>query len=145
MSDKNTISLSLKSVVVPSKEVKLDYPGLSGFKITLAYLSRETLVNLRKKATTNTMSRGSRQVEEKLDEELFLSLFAAATIKGWEGFKLSYVEQLMPVDLGEMDRNKELEFTPENALSVMKNSPEFDSYINSVITDLGNFQTNKKD
>lgn len=145
MSEKNSISLSLKSVVVPSKEVKLDYPGLSGFKITLAYLSRETLVNLRKKATTASIARGSRITEEKLDEELFLSLFASATIKGWEGFKLAYVEQLMPVELGDVDREKELEFTQENALSLMKNSPEFDSYVNSIITDLGNFQTNKKD
>jgi hypothetical protein len=145
MSEKNsTISLSLKSVVVPSKEVTLEYPGLAGFKITLAFLSRETLVGLRKKATVSKFTKG-RQIEESLDEELFLQLFANATIKGWSGFKLSYVEQLMPVDLGEMDREKELEFTQENALSVMKNSPEFDSYINSVITDLGNFQTSKKD
>ncbi len=144
MNDKNSISLSLKSVLVPSKEVKIDYPGLPGFTLTLAYLSRDTLISLRKKATNTTIARGARQTEEKLDEELFLSLFAAATIKGWQGFKLSYVEQLMPVDLGDIDREKELEFTPENALSVMKSSPEFDSYVNSIITDLGNFQTNKK-
>lgn len=145
MTEKNTISLNLKSVLVPSKEVTMDYPGLEGFKITLAYLSRETLISLKKKATVSTMSRGSRQVEEKFDDELFLSLFASSTIKNWTGFKLKYVEQLMPVELGEIDREKELEFTSENALMVMKNSPEFDSYINGIITDLGNFQTNKKD
>lgn len=143
MSDKKSVSLSLKSVVVPSKEVTLDYPGLAGFKITLAFLSRDTLISLRKKATVSKFSKG-RQIEDTLDDELFLQLFASATIKGWEGFKLAYVEQLMPVDLGDEDREKELEFTSDNALALMKNSPEFDSYINSVITDLGNFQTTKK-
>lgn len=142
MSDKNTISLNLKSVILPSKDVEVEYPGFPGFKLKLAYLARETLINLRKKATVTKFVRG-RQAEDSFDDELFLSLFAAATIKGWSGFKLKYLEQLVPVDLGNEDREKELEFNADTALTVMKSSPDFDAYINSVISDLGNFQTPK--
>ena len=142
MSDnKNVISLSLKSVLVPSKEVEVEYPGLPGFKLKLAFLSRDTLVDIRKKATTTKFARG-REVSEVLDDELFLKIFAERTVRGWSGLKLAYVEQLAPVEFGDADREKELEYTPENALYLMKNSSDFDSYVNSIISDLGNFQKN---
>jgi hypothetical protein len=144
MSDNKTTSLnlSLKSILVPSKEVQVEYPGMPGFMIDLTYLSRETLVDLRKKATTTKFSR-AREVSESFDDELFLKMFVQKTVKGWKGFKLQYLAQLAPVELGENDLSAELEYTEENALFLMKNSNDFDSYVNSVITDLGNFQKNK--
>lgn len=138
----NSLSLSLKGLLVPSKEVEVEYPGMPGFMISLSYLSRETLVNLRKKATTTKFSR-AREVSESFDDELFLQMFVQKTVKGWKGFKLQYLAQLAPVDLGDNDLTAELEYTEENALFLMKNSTDFDSYVNSIITDLGNFQRNK--
>ena len=90
-------ALSLKSLLVPSKAVEVDYPGLKGFKINEVFLSRETLVGIRKKATKTTFK--NRQPVEELDDKLFLQLYVNACIKGWSGFKLSYLEQLAPVDL----------------------------------------------
>jgi len=37
-------ALSLKNLLVPSKAVEVDYPGLNGFKVNIVFLSRETLV-----------------------------------------------------------------------------------------------------
>ena len=90
-------SLSLKSLLVPSKLVEVEFPGFSGFKVQLSFLSRETLVGIRKKATKITFK--NRQPTEELNDDLFLQLYVAASIKGWTGFKLSYLEQLAPVDL----------------------------------------------
>lgn len=145
MSDntKNIVSLELKTLLVPSKEVDVEYPGMPGFNVKLAFLSRDTLIDLRKKATTTKFSRG-REISESLDDELFLKLFVERTIRGWTGFKLSYLLQLAPVDLGDVDVEKELEFTQNNALFLMKSSSDFDSWVNSVISDLGNFQKNKQ-
>jgi len=42
--------ISLKSLLVPSKSVEVEFPGMPGFKIDVAFLSRETLVNIRKKS-----------------------------------------------------------------------------------------------
>jgi hypothetical protein len=53
------------------------------------------------------------------------------------------LEQLAPVDLTDQDAEAELEYNEENALYLMKNSTNFDSFISEQVTDLGNFSTNK--
>jgi len=132
------MGISLKSLLVPSKEVEVDYPGLPGFKVKVNFLSRETLLNIRKKATKTTFK--NRQTQEELNDELFLQLYAQACIKGWSGLKLSALETLVPVDLSGQDPEDELEFSEENALFLMKNSTNFDSFISETVSDLGNFQ-----
>jgi hypothetical protein len=134
-------NISLKSLLVPSKNVEVEYPGMPDFKIQLAFLSRETLQNIRKKATKTSFK--NRQPVEELNDELFLELYVKATIKGWSGFKLAYLEQLAPVDLSGQDLDAELEYSEENALYLMKNSTNFDTFISEQVTDLGNFSTNK--
>ena len=131
-------SLSLKSLLVPSKQVEVEFPGLSGFKILLNFLSRETLVGIRKKATKITFK--NRQPTEELNDDLFLQLYVSACIKGWTGFKLLYLEQLAPVDLTGQDMDAELEYSEENALFLMKSSGNFDSWVSEQVTELGNFQ-----
>lgn len=133
-------SLSLKTLLVPSKTVQVEYPGMPGFMIDVSFLSRETLVNIRKKATKTSYK--NRTASEELNDELFLELYVKESIKGWSGLKLSYLEQLAPVDLAGQDMEAELEFTQENALFLMKSSSNFDSFISETVTDLGNFQKN---
>lgn len=131
-------NLSLKSLLVPSKNIEVEYPGLMGFKVSVSFLSRETLVNIRKKATKTVFK--NRQPTEELNDDLFLQLYVQASVKGWTGLKLSYLEQLAPVDLTGQDLESELEFTEENALFLMRNSSNFDAFISETVTDLGNFQ-----
>jgi hypothetical protein len=132
-------TLSLKSLLVPSKTLDAEYPGFAGFKVQLSFLSRETLVAIRKKATKQNFK--GRQVTEEVNDELFLSLYVAACVKGWSGFKLSYLEQLAPVDLTGQDLSAELEFSEENALFLMKGSSNFDAWVSETVQDLGNFQS----
>ena len=133
--------LSLKSLLVPSKAVEVEFPGMPGFVINVAFLSRETLINIRKKATKTTFK--NRQPQEELDDELFLKLYVENAVKGWHGLKISYLEQLAPVDVGTLDPNSELGYTSENALYLMKNSTNFDSFVGEQVSDLGNFSKNK--
>ncbi len=134
-------TLSLKNLLVPSKSLEVEYPGMPDFKLSLAFLSRETLQTIRKKASKTTFK--NRQPVEELNDELFLELYVKATVKGWTGLKLKYLEQLAPVDLTGQDLEAELAYSEENALFLMKNSSNFDSYISEQVTDLGNFSTNK--
>ena len=133
------MGISLKTLLVPSKEVEVDYPGLPGFKVKLSFLSRETLLNIRKKATKTTFK--NRQTSEELNDELFLQLYAQNAIKGWKGLKLRDLETLVPVDISDQDPEEELEYTEENALFLMKNSSNFDAFVSETVTDLGNFQS----
>jgi len=130
-------ALSLKSLLVPSKAVEVDYPGLNGFKINAVFLSRETLVGIRKKSTKTTFK--NRQPVEELDDKLFLQLYVNACIKGWSGLKLSYLEQLAPVDLTGQNPDDELEYDQDNALFLMQSSANFDAFISETVTELSNF------
>lgn len=132
--------LSLKSLLVPSKSVEVEFPGMPGFKIDLAFLSRETLINIRKKATKVTFK--NRQPVEELNDELFLQLYVENAVKGWTGLKIKYLEELAPVDVSKLDPEDELNYTSENALYLMKNSSDFDSFISEQVNDLGNFSKN---
>ena len=134
-----SVSVSLKSLLVPSKTVELEFPGFDGFKVNLSFLSRETLVSVRKKATKLVFK--NRQPTEELNDDLFLELYVKAAIKDWSGLKLKFLEQLAPVDLTGQNLEAELAFSEENALFLMKSSTNFDSWISEQVTELGNFQT----
>jgi hypothetical protein len=135
------MSISLKTLLVPSKSLEVEYPGMPDFKIQVAFLSRETLQSIRKKSTKTSFK--NRQPVEELNDELFLELYVKSAIKGWGGLKLKYLEQLAPVDLTGQDAEAELEYSEENALYLMKNSTNFDSFVSEQVTDLGNFSASK--
>jgi hypothetical protein len=132
-------TLSLKTLLVPSKSVQVEYPGFPGFVVDLAFLSRETLLSIRKKSTKTSFK--NRQAAEEFNEDLFLQLYVENAVKGWSGLKLSYLEQLAPVDLTGQKMEDELNYTAENALYLMKNSSNFDAFVSEQVTDLGNFST----
>ena len=82
--------MDLKSLLVDTKTTWVEFPGLDGFEVELANLSRKELVSLRKRCTQNKFNRKTRQFEESLDEDKFIKEFTSATVKGWKGLKLEY-------------------------------------------------------
>lgn len=137
MADTHTPVTSLKALLVPSKNVEVEFPGFNDFKVEVVFLSRETLSSIRKKATKTSYK--NRQPVEELDDNLFLQLYVNACVKGWKGLKLPYLDQLAPVDLTGQDMEAELEFSQDNALFLMKNSANFDSFVSETVTDLSAF------
>ena len=101
-------ALSLKNLLVPSKALEVEYPGMPEFKIQVSFLSRETLQSIRKKSTKTVFK--NRQPVDELNDKLFLDLYVKAAVKGWTGLKLKYLEQLAPVDLTGQDMEAELEY-----------------------------------
>ena len=136
--------MELKSLLVDSKTTWVEFPGLDGFEVELANLSRKELVALRKKCTQNKFNRKTRAFEESLDDEKFIIEFTQSTVKGWKGFQLGYLEDLLLVDLKGQDPKTELKFTEENAQQLVENSTEFDNWLNEVVFDLENFRTRVK-
>jgi hypothetical protein len=136
--------MDLKSLLVDRKTTWVEFPGLLGFEVELANLSRKELVNLRKKCTINKFNRKTRQFEDELNDEKFVIEFTKATVKGWKGMKLSYLEDLLLVDLKGQDPEAEMDFTEENAQSLVENSSEFDNWLNEVVFDLENFRSREQ-
>lgn len=130
-------TLSLKSLLVPSKSVEVEFPGFEGFKVNLAFLSRETLVSIRKKSTKTTFK--NRQPVEELDDKLFLKLYVAAAIKGWVGLKFAYLNELAPTDINPADAEKLVPYSEENALELMQASSNFDAFVTETVSDLSAF------
>tara|TARA_R100000152_G_C6763483_1_gene187907 strand:+ start:78 stop:527 length:450 start_codon:yes stop_codon:yes gene_type:complete len=135
--------MELKNLLVDSKTAWVDFPGMAGFSVELANLSRKELVALRKRCTTNKFDRKSRIFNEELDETKFVAEFTDATVKGWKGLKLSYLEELILVDLADQDPETEMPYSDENAQILVENSTEFDNWLNEVVFDLENFRTVK--
>ncbi len=133
--------MELKSLLVDSKTTWVEFPGLDGFEVELANLSRKELVALRKKCTSQKFNRKTRGFEESLDDDKFVKEFTNSTVKGWKGLQLGYLEDLVLVDLKGQDATQELEYTEENALLLVENSSEFDNWLNEVVFDLDNFRT----
>ena len=136
--------MDLKQLLVDSKTTWVEFPGLEGFEVELANLSRKELVNLRKRCTQNKFNRKTRGFEESLDEDKFLIEFTEATVQNWKGLQLGFLEDLLLVDLKGQDPKAELEYNPDNAKSLVENSNEFDNWLNEVVFDLENFRTDFK-
>ena len=133
--------MELKSLLVDSKTTWVDFPGLDGFEVELANLSRKELQGIRKNCLNNKFNRKTRQFEESLDDDKFVREFAEKTVKNWKGLKLKYLEDLILVDLKGQDVESELDFSQENAFLLVENSSEFDNWLNEVVFDLDNFRT----
>ena len=133
--------MDLKSLLVDSKTTWVEFPGLDGFEVELANLSRKELIALRKRCTQNKFNRKTRAFEEVLDDDKFVKEFTEATVKKWKGLKLKYLEDLVLVELGSNEPESMLPYTDENAQQLVENSNEFDNWLNEVVFDLENFRS----
>ena len=136
--------MDLKSLLVDSKTAWVEFPGMEGFEVELANLSRKELVALRKRCTTNKFDRKLRIFNETLDEQKFLVEFTEAVIKNWKGLKLKYLEEMILVDISNEDPEVEMPYTDDNAKLLVENSSEFDNWLNEVVFDLENFRSETK-
>tara|TARA_B110000285_G_scaffold59943_1_gene68758 strand:+ start:448 stop:900 length:453 start_codon:yes stop_codon:yes gene_type:complete len=132
--------MDLKKLMVDTKNVWVDFPGLPGFEVEVANLSRKELNGLRKRCTGQKFDRKTRAVVETLDEDKFIKEFSTSTIKNWKGLTLAHLETLLLIDTKDQDMSKELEFTEDNAEALVSSSTEFDTWLNEVVFDLDNFR-----
>ena len=136
--------MKLTDLMVDTKSAWIDFPGCPGFQVEVANLARKELVALRKRCVSQKFDRKTRQMVEELDEDKFVVEFSRATIKGWKGLKLKYLEDLILVNLNDQDLELELEYDEEQAQVMVQNSTEFDNWINEVVFDLANFRGGPK-
>ena len=136
--------MDLKQLMVDTKAVWIDFPGLKGFEVEVVNLSRKELTGLRKKCTSTKFDRKTRQAVEDLDEDKFVSEFSRAVLKNWKGLTLAHLETLILVDIEGKDGESELEYSEENAETLVSSSTEFDTWLNEVVFDLDNFRGGAK-
>lgn len=133
--------MKLSDLMVDTKSAWVEFPGFSGFEVEVANLSRPEFIALRKKCVITKFDKKTRQPMEELNEEKFVAEFTKATIKNWKGLKLKYLEQILLIDTANASPDAELPYDQDNARELVKNSTEFDQWINEVVFDLDNFRS----
>ena len=131
--------MNLSSLLIDVKEAWVDFPGLSGFSVNVNSLSRKELKALHTRCLVTKYE--NRQAVQILDEEKFNREFTKAAIKNWKGLKLSYLEDLMLVNIAGKDPKSELDYSEENAFTLVSNSTAFDQWLTEVVSDLNNFRS----
>ena len=132
--------LNLDELILPEKTVSFEFPDCEGFEIDLTLLGKDEMQKLQERCTIKKLDPRSRKIYPKLDEEKFLDEYVRATIKGWEGFKVKYLKNFVISTAEEKyDEDDEINYTHENAMSLIRNSNLFDSWISDMTTDLSNF------
>ena len=142
MTEENTI-VSLATLMTPSKTVNMDYPSIDNFKVDVTYLAREELLKLRNRCLKQKFNKKTRQYEEELDDDRFLTEYVKGVIQGWSGLKYGNLEELLLVDVSHLNPEDELPHTQENAELLMKNAPDFDTWVTETVSDLENFTNSK--
>lgn len=131
----------LSSMLTNKLEAWIEMEGFDGFEVKIAYVSREELNKIRNSVTRVSWSPKTRQKEETIDNELFISEFVKAGVLDWKGLTLRHAARLLPIVVPEdADLDELIEFSPEEAVALSNNSTVFDSWLNDVIFDLANFQ-----
>jgi hypothetical protein len=133
--------MELKNLVIDTKSAWIDFPGLSGFSVKIANLSRKELTKLRKRCITQKFDRKTRQIAETLDDDLFVKEFSEATVKDWKGLTLEHLETLILIETKGQDPKAEIKYSKDNAEILVSQSAEFDVWLNEVVFDLDNFRT----
>lgn len=132
--------MDLAKLIVPISKTTIEYPGCPDFMVELAYLTKDELMKLRQKCTSQKLDRKTRQMNEEVDSDLFQELYIKAIVVGWTGLKYSYLKSMVPVDLSLIeDMEETLEFSEADAQLLMKNGVDFDNWVTSVLDDVENF------
>ncbi len=135
--------ISLASLMTPSKTITMEYPGIEEFEVQITYLAREELLKIRNKCLKQKFNKKTRQFEDELDDDIFLTEYVKGVIKGWTGLKYANLGELLLVDVSAQNAEDELAYTQENAEVLMRNSNDFDTWITEVTGDLENFTESK--
>tara|TARA_B100000953_G_scaffold272434_1_gene243911 strand:+ start:2149 stop:2598 length:450 start_codon:yes stop_codon:yes gene_type:complete len=139
----NPNPVSLATLMTPSKTVTMDYPGIDGFTVDITYLAREELLKLRNRCLKQKFNKKTRQFEEELDDDRFLTEYVKGVIQSWSGLKYSRLEELLLVDVSHLDPEDELPYSQDNAELLMKNAADFDTWVTETVGNLENFTDSK--
>lgn len=134
------MNLNIASLVLDSKSMTFEYPGMDGFSVELAYLSKTKIAELRKSCEKVKYDTNLQIPVPSIDEEKWLEVFCKEVIRNWEGFKVKHLVNLILIDEEGLDLEEEVPYNLENAVALLTKSPAFDGWVNSRISDLGNFR-----
>jgi hypothetical protein len=129
----------LKNMLIKEAETWVEFPDIEGFEINLRFVTKEDLFKIRNASLTFKFNKKTRQREEEVDSNKFIENYAEKAIAGWRGLKIKHLPLLLPVDISSMNPEELVEYTAEDAVELLKNSPIFDQFVSDTLNDFDNF------
>ena len=133
----------LKQLIATETTAWIDFPEIDGFELHLRYLTREDLTKIRNASLKYKINPKTRQREETIDNNKFLSSYAERAIIDWKGLKAKHLPKLLPVDISTMKPEELIEYTAEDAAQLLANSPIFDEFLTETMNDFELFLSEK--
>ena len=130
--------MDLQSLIATNKSIEIEYPDMPGFKVQVNYLSKEEIRKISQKSKTFGFDKKTHQPIETIDDDIFTEIYVSKALTGWTGLTLNYLSQLVVME-NAVDSDEEVPFKKENALVLIKNSPDFDGWLSSVMSDISVF------
>ena len=131
--------------MIGEKVVEVEFPDSDAFYVSLSYLSREKLLKIRNRAMVVKFNKRSRQREEEIDNDKFLEEYAREVVKGWRGLTLRELSRILPVETAGQDLTKEIPYSEEDALELLRNSTIFDQFVTDSMNDFEAWETEKSE
>lgn len=130
-------------MLVQDTSTWVEFPDIPGFEVNLRFITREELLKIRTASLTFKFNKRTRQREEEVDSAKFLENYAERAIADWRGLKIKHLPSLMPVDISGFKPDEEVEFSTEEAVEMLKNSPIFDQFVTDTLNDFEQFSRKK--
>ena len=133
----------IKSLLAKETVTTVEFPEIDGFMVDLVYLNRDELMKIRNRSLTFKFNKRTRQREEEVDNDKFLEAYSEKAIKGWSGLKYKNLQLLFPNKIYGENGEEEIEYSPEEALELLKNSTLFDQFVTDAMNDFEQFSKTK--
>lgn len=133
----------IKSMIVKETSTWVEFPDIAGFEVNLRFVTREDLLKIRTASLTYKFNKRTRQREEEVDSAKFLEAYAERAIADWRGLKVKHLPMLLPVDITSMNPEESVDYTSEDAVELLKNSPVFDQFVTDTLADFEQFSRKK--
>lgn len=119
----------------------------AGIRVKLRYMSKQSVSKLLTSCMAWEWNKNTKQREQKLNMERFISEFSERTVLGWEMTlrQLNEVVLLDPALLVGKNMEEAVEFTKDNLEFMLKNAHGFDGFVQDQSVDISNFRPDLED
>ena len=135
----------IKNLMIDEKIIEVEFPDSDGFFVKLSYVGRDKLMKIRNRALVFKFNKRTRQREEEVDNDKFLEEYSREVIRGWKGLTIRAPARILPIDTSVAEMEKEVPYSEDDALELLKNSTIFDQFVTDCMNDFEMFERDAAD
>lgn len=126
--------------MIDEKIIEIEFPDSDGFFVKLSYVGRDKLMKIRNRALVFKFNKRTRQREEEVDNDKFLEEYSREVIRGWKGLTIRELARILPIDTTGAEMDKDVPYSEDDALELLKNSTIFDQFVTDCMNDFEIFE-----